>query len=211
MTPQEVIQDYRNEVYKLTQREMAQELNMSLENYKKIEQGKVELKFDFVIKFINTLSKLKVAEPSKLDQPISFFSFLYQIDNVNLNEEYQTIELALNNVAEYPKYIDARLFEDCFDYTQPMYRILYSYPKYSEFLNEFKNSIDKYRKLYFKKKQLEEYINDENINSVDNAGHKKQIIKPLNDQKLLIRQLLFEFLNDFLEFYCNPTKKPTAK
>lgn len=205
MNTQETMKYYRNEVYGLTQKQVANELHMSVENYKKLEQGITRLKFDFILDFINILSKHKIKDSSKPYHPISFYDFLFKSD-YEMKPQYSIIEQALNNASKYPKYIDRRLFDDCYDYTQPMYRILYSYEDYKEFLTDFHKEIEKYRELNNTKLQNEKYKTKENLDAFS-----KEYIEPLDKQRLVIRYMVNKFIDKFLIFYCDLIKKPTKK
>ena len=202
MTTPELFGYYRKDVYGLTQDEMSKNLGVSISVYKNYENGRTPIPFDIVVKFVGVLSALKPKNTNFNDIPISILKFLYQDSSKEPKEEQKLLDV-MNNVIQFPKYFDKRLFPDIFDSKQPMYMYFLGCPDFIPFLKDIEGHMKDYKALFLEKKMFDLENAGKKLNDEVQKNYENRFIKKPNEIKLLIKSRFYEFMNKLLSYYCN--------
>ena len=173
----------------------------------RIENGLTEPSFEFILTFMRVIVNLK----PNID--ISIFSFIPDgFDNVKKLEETNIKELskAINNLDDTKsnEYVN-ELFNETFIIGNPIPKYLLSFDETKIFIDNLYNHFQAYKNLCIKKHSIDKIISEHPEQKHDKNKYKQDFEKPISDELAIIKKDVNQFLKNFLDYYCNPLKKPT--
>lgn len=207
---------YYRQLYELSQEQLAQimqkETNVrcSKSTISRIENDLSEPSLNYTLAFIKSLSSCPL-ESTYGDRELSIFSFLSNdINDIDKLEflNVQILSNAIQNIKKYEtKTYEIPLFDVILDVDKPIYKYLFSFDKTKSFLDDLDIHYKKYKQLHYKKQEYDSIINLKK-EKYNKQAYEREITKPMKDEVAIIKNLTFDFLKEFLIFYCDPTKKP---
>lgn len=208
----ETFKKYR-ELYDLSQEKLSKKMkegtfvNCSKSTISRIENGRSEPSFEFILTFI------KVICENDPNTDISLFSFIPDgFDKVKKIEDanVKILSKAINNHSELKTntYVN-ELFNETIITGNTIPKYLLSFDKTKMFLDNLYDYFQIYKKLLNKKLDTDKMIKEHPEQKYDKKKYNEDIEKPMSNELTLIRKDTDQFLKDFLDYYCNPLKKPT--